>query len=114
MPRRSNHDAIREAAERHVDANEPIWWVWLDEPPERVLCQRGVHDINVIGALVCNRIDFRVLETDREDVSVVVSDVPMCVITMPEGFMRGFVGCMRANHLKGRYRKSGTEQEYRF
>jgi hypothetical protein len=97
-----------------VDANEPIWWVWLDEPPERVLCQRGVHDINVIGALVCNRIDFSVTETDRTDVCAVTSDVPMCVITMPEGFMKGFVGCMRANHLTGRYRKSGTEQEYRF
>ena len=106
---------IAELADRETVAAREMWLVSLDEPTAELFATTADHsDVCVLAVAYANRIRASVAETDRADVRCVRTETPICVLGVPTCFMEQLIPTMRRNGVTGRYRKAGTEREYRF
>lgn len=113
---------LREAAEAERERRgrmEP-WWVIADPPFfEHVWCttrEAGEgHDLTVVArVLYACGVTFSVTRSTDPGMARVDLDVPREHVAVDESDMAAFMGAVRRTGIHGRYRKAGTDREYRF
>ena len=104
---------------RRLEESNP-WWIHFERPVSRVFCDHE-HAASVICA------DFGMswagvgmshepvkVATDNPDVDCFRFEYEVETMCVEERYMGGWMEVIRMNGLHGRYRKAGTEKEYRF
>ena len=109
----------RDAFQKRVEESNP-WWIYFERPFKRLFCDK-YHTATVFNA------DFGmswlgigmshkpyVRKTDDKNLDCVQFEDAVEVMCVEERFMKGWMEVVRFNQLHGRYRKAGTEEEYKF
>lgn len=106
-----------EATERsrrfHAERRERLWWVEFDELLESVLVDQD-ETVAWERTLFCDRFAYRKLKTDQPNVWQLVLTAPLTFMVVEECDMKLVMRAVRRNRIEGKYRKAGTEKEYRF
>ena len=100
-----------EARERAKERPQP-WWIVFDELPHGVFAE-GMDRIVVARTLYGMRVPVRPAPTDRPECEFYALD-GVERLAVDEEDMPAVMRCVRLTGLHGRYRKAGTEKEYRF
>ena len=112
------------AVERRLDT----WHISVSEPFSDLFCPRTVRDtggakmkpenvredIGVIAAFVSCGLSFACIDTERPDIMLVRTDIPVGVLSLPECFMKDVVAVLRMNNIHGTYHKFNEKKRYEF
>lgn len=100
-----------EARERAKERPQP-WWIFFDGLPQGVFAEGA--DAHVMArTLFAMREPVRPTPTDREGVTFYPLDGCERIVA-DESDMPAVMRCVRLTGLHGKYRKAGTNEEYRF
>ena len=105
---------------RPIKPQEPprrveVWWVEPNTPITHLWCSGGAETACVFGVLYDMRADHGSTRRAAEDGMERVDFVrPLDRLAVQEANMRGLMRIIRANKVHGRYRKAGTDDEYKF
>ena len=100
-----------EALERARRRPQP-WWVRFDEPPQGIFAE-GADRIVIARTLFGMRVPVRPAPTDRPECEFYALD-GVERLAVDEEDMPAVMRCVRLARLHGKYRKAGTDKEYRF
>jgi hypothetical protein len=114
----SLEDAKRQAQER-MEGRPALWWVTLDEPTDEIWASTpesgdGWSLCAFAQALYGNGRRFSVERTTDPRVALIRLEVPVEHLVVFEEGMPAVMRSLRAYCQHGKYRKAGTEKEYRF
>ena len=105
-------NAEMEAARERAKERPQPWWVLFDAPASGIFAQgQDAHVIN--RTLFAMREPVRPTPTDRDGVTFYPLDGCERLVA-DEADMPAVMRCVRLTGMHGRYRKAGTEREYRF
>ena len=91
-----------------------VWWVIADEPLSRLFCWGEGQRFALMRCLMDDRMAWNELPCTEEGVTCFEPESMPCALAVFEENMPGIMVVLRANGVRGRYRKAGDDREYRF
>lgn len=97
----------------HEKRRERLWWVGFDSLLYSLLVDQE-ESTAWERTFYCDRIPYRKRKTDVEGVSRLEPTVEREFVVVEECDMKLAMRALRKNGVTGRYRRAGTDKEYRF